>query len=91
MLDGVRAEAVDWDEVKIGGDDGAAMSDDDKHENASYMINIARKIGCKVFLTWEDIVEAQPKMITTLLAAALIVEQVSRPSELRRIAGNDCG
>lgn len=80
MLDGVRPEAVDWDEVKSG---EGELSDDDKHENASYMINIARKIGCKVFLTWEDVVEAQPKMITTLLAAALIVEQAPSEEELR--------
>ncbi len=81
MLDAVRADAVDWEEVKVAGE--GELSDDDKHENASYLINIARKIGCKVFLTWEDIVECQPKMITTLLAAALIVEQAPSEEELR--------
>ena len=29
------------------------LMQESKHENASYLISIARKIGCKIFLTWE--------------------------------------
>ena len=76
MIDAVRPEAVDWAEVSAGG------TEEERHENASYAISIARKIGCKVFLTWEDIVEVQPKMITTLLAAALLVEQAPSEEEM---------
>jgi hypothetical protein len=79
MLDAVRPEAIDWQEVKEGADD------EEKHENATYTINIARKIGCKIFLTWEDIVEVQPKMVMTLLAAALMVEQAPTAEELAAI------
>ena len=79
MLDAVRPAAIDWEEVKDGADE------DEKHANATYAINIARKIGCKIFLTWEDIVEVQPKMVMTLLAAALMVEQAPTAEELAAI------
>ena len=39
LMAAVRPEAIDWEEVKRSG------SDEDKHENASYLINMARKIG----------------------------------------------
>jgi hypothetical protein len=35
------------------------MSDEDKKLNATYIISIARKIGCSVFLLPEDIVEVK--------------------------------
>jgi len=33
------------------------ITDDDKRVNATYVISIARKLGCSVFLLWDDIVE----------------------------------
>lgn len=33
------------------------ITDDDKRINATYVISIARKLGCSVFLLWDDIVE----------------------------------
>ena len=74
MLDGVRPDTVDWAEVAVPAEGATALDDEGKHANASYLINLARKIGCTIFLTWEDIVEVQPKMVTTLIAAALMVE-----------------
>ena len=38
MLEGVRPETVDWEEVQEGADD------DQTHSNASYLIAIARKM-----------------------------------------------
>eukprot|EP00948_MAST-09A_sp_MAST-9A-sp1_P002551 g2551.t1 len=48
-----------------------ATSDEDKENNAKYVISVARKIGCCVFLTWEDIVEVKPKMILTFCASVV--------------------
>lgn len=46
-------------------------TDDDKMMNAKYVISVARKLGCLVFLTWEDITEVKPKMMLTLLASIM--------------------
>jgi plastin-1 len=40
--------------------------------NAKYVISLARKIGCCVFLVWEDIVELHSKMIFSLLATLML-------------------
>lgn len=40
-------------------------------ENAKYVISITRKIGCCIFLVWEDIAECNPKMIFTLVATLM--------------------
>jgi hypothetical protein len=33
------------------------VTDEDKRVNATYIISVARKLGCSVFLLWDDIVE----------------------------------
>lgn len=35
----------------------SVIADEDKRTNAIYIISIARKLGCSVFLLWDDIVE----------------------------------
>ncbi|KAB1225653.1 Fimbrin-like protein 2 [Morella rubra] len=39
--------------------------------NASYIISIARKLGCSIFLLPEDITEVNQKMILTLTASIM--------------------
>lgn len=43
---------------------------EEKEQNAKYVLSVARKLGASVFCVWEDICEAKPKMILTLIAAA---------------------
>lgn len=45
--------------------------DDEKRMNATYIISIARKIGCSIFLLPEDIIEVNQKMILTLTASIM--------------------
>ncbi|KAJ7547565.1 hypothetical protein O6H91_08G092300 [Diphasiastrum complanatum] len=47
-------------------------TDDDKRQNAIYIISVARKLGCSIFLLWDDIVEVRPKMILTLTASIML-------------------
>ncbi len=49
LLAAVEPDIVDWSLVK----DGA--NDEEISLNARYCISIARKLGAKIFLTWEDI------------------------------------
>ncbi|KAK9830090.1 hypothetical protein WJX72_009729 [[Myrmecia] bisecta] len=44
----------------------------DKTLNAKYAISLARKLGCSIFLLWEDIVEVKPKMIAIFVASLMV-------------------
>ncbi|KAM7279920.1 hypothetical protein ACFE04_007054 [Oxalis oulophora] len=47
-------------------------SEEEKRLNATYIISVARKIGCSVFLLPEDILEVNQKMILTLTASIML-------------------
>ena len=49
----------------------AGATDEEKQLNAKYVISSARKIGCSLFLLWEDVVEVKPKMILSFIAAVM--------------------
>jgi hypothetical protein len=40
------------------------LPDDEKKLNATYIISVARKLGCSVFLLPEDIIEVRAKWST---------------------------
>jgi len=65
VLKAIEPDVINWEIVTPG------VTDEDKKTNAMYAISVARKIGCLVFLLWEDIVEVKPKMITTFLASLM--------------------
>ena len=69
LLDAVRPGCIQRDALTPG------TSDDERKANAKYVLSVARKVGCTVFLLWEDVVEAKPKMTfsfaATLMALAL--------------------
>ncbi len=43
--------------------------------NAKLAIGVARRIGCCIFLLWEDIVEVNNKMILTFVGTLIFVGQ----------------
>uniref|UniRef100_A0ACD5YTX8 Uncharacterized protein n=3 Tax=Avena sativa TaxID=4498 RepID=A0ACD5YTX8_AVESA len=65
LLSAVQSRVVDWDLVKKGEDD------DEKKLNATYIISVARKLGCTIFLLPEDIMEVNHKMILILIASIM--------------------
>ncbi|KAH7420402.1 hypothetical protein KP509_13G006300 [Ceratopteris richardii] len=74
LLGAVEPRVVDWSIVTPG------ETDEEKKQNANYIISVARKIGCSVFLLWDDIVEVRPKMILTL-TASIMLWSLLHPSE----------
>ena len=62
----------------------------ERKSNATYAISCAHKMGAKVFTSWEDIVQVQPKMILTFLAAAMAVhlrrDNLSKKTLLKQVA-----
>ena len=45
--------------------------EEERKLNAKYAISAARKLGCSVFVLWEDIVEVRPKMVLSFVAAVM--------------------
>jgi len=46
-------------------------TESDKKLNAKYAISCARKLGCSIFLLWEDVTEVRPKMILSFIASVM--------------------
>ncbi|KAM7251343.1 hypothetical protein ACFE04_023226 [Oxalis oulophora] len=65
LLSSVEPRVVNWNLVTKG------ESDEEKRLNATYIISVARKIGCSIFLLPEDIMEVNQKMILTLTASIM--------------------
>ncbi|KAH0908521.1 hypothetical protein HID58_031842 [Brassica napus] len=65
LLSSVQPRAVNWSLVTNG------VTDEEKKMNATYVISIARKMGCSIFLLPEDITEVNQKMILTLTASIM--------------------
>ena len=65
LLRAVAPECVDAAEVLRG------ESAKDCKLNARYAISCAHKMGCKVFTSWEDIVECKPKMLLVFVATLM--------------------
>ncbi|XP_077221729.1 fimbrin-5-like [Tasmannia lanceolata] len=65
LLSAVEPRVVNWNLVTKG------ESDEEKKLNATYIISVARKIGCSIFLLPEDIMEVNQKMILTLTASIM--------------------
>ncbi|GER31553.1 fimbrin 1 [Striga asiatica] len=65
LLSVVEPRVVNWSLVTKG------ETDEDKKLNATYIISVARKLGCSIFLLPEDIMEVNQKMILTLTASIM--------------------
>ncbi|GFP84867.1 fimbrin-5 [Phtheirospermum japonicum] len=65
LLSAVEPRVVNWSLVTKG------ETDEDKKLNATYIISVARKIGCSIFLLPEDIMEVNQKMMLTLTASIM--------------------
>ncbi|KAF3778300.1 Fimbrin-5 [Nymphaea thermarum] len=74
LLSAVEPRVVNWNLVTKG------ESDEEKKLNATYIISIARKLGCSIFLLPEDIMEVNQKMILTL-TASIMYWSLQQPSE----------
>lgn len=74
LLSAVEPRVVNWNLVTKG------ESDEEKRLNATYIISVARKLGCSIFLLPEDIMEVNQKMILTL-TAGIMYWSLQQPSE----------
>ncbi|KAF8388515.1 hypothetical protein HHK36_027190 [Tetracentron sinense] len=82
LLSSVEPRVVNWSLVTKG------KSDEEKKMNATYIISIARKLGCSIFLLPEDITEVNQKMILTL-TASIMYWFLKQPVEERQSGASD--
>ncbi|MCD7448669.1 Fimbrin-2 [Datura stramonium] len=82
LLSSVHPRAVNWSLVTKG------ETEEQKKMNATYIISIARKLGCSIFLLPEDIIEVNQKMILTL-TASIMYWHLKQPSEDQSFASSD--
>ncbi|XP_027330386.1 fimbrin-5 [Abrus precatorius] len=74
LLSSVEPRVVNWSLVTKG------ETDEDKKLNATYIISVARKLGCSIFLLPEDIIEVNQKMIL-ILTASIMYWSLQKPEE----------
>ncbi|KAG9455151.1 hypothetical protein H6P81_008055 [Aristolochia fimbriata] len=65
LLSACEPRVVNWNLVTKG------ENEEEKRLNATYIISVARKLGCSIFLLPEDIMEVNQKMILTLTASIM--------------------
>jgi plastin-1 len=53
------------------------VTEEEQKLNAKYAISSARKLGCTLFLLWEDIVEVRPKMLLSFMATVMATAHAS--------------
>ncbi|KAL5794233.1 hypothetical protein ACOSP7_002827 [Xanthoceras sorbifolium] len=74
LLSAVEPRVVNWSLVTKG------ETEEDKKLNATYIISVARKLGCSIFLLPEDIIEVNQKMIL-ILTACIMYWSLQKPAE----------
>ncbi|KAJ0965158.1 hypothetical protein J5N97_026296 [Dioscorea zingiberensis] len=75
LLSAVEPRVVNWNLVTKG------ENDEEKKLNATYIISVARKLGCSIFLLPEDIMEVNQKMILILTASIMYWSLQQQPAE----------
>merc|ERR1711916_244298 len=73
LLASLNSRAIDYSYVTAG------ITEEEKLENASYVLGVARRLNCTHFLVPEDIVEVNAKMI--LAFTGLLMEASARASK----------
>jgi plastin-1 len=73
----IEPRAIDWDIVMKG------ETDEEKENNAKYILSIARKLGAVIFAVWEDITVVNYKMILVLVCSLFetFEEKKKKPEE----------
>lgn len=82
LLSAVHPRAVNWSLVTKG------ENEEQKKMNATYIISIARKLGCSIFLLPEDLIEVNQKMMLTL-TASIMYWHLKQPMEDQTSTSSD--
>ena len=76
LLAAVEPRCIDRSHVT----DGASL--EHKALNAKYAISSARKLGCSIFVVWEDLVDVRPKMVLSFVATLMAFQHAQQATTL---------
>ena len=79
LLEALEPGVVDWDVLR------GVEAEEDRRHNAQYVISVARKLGCPVFITWEDIVKVNRHMLMTFTANLMVMDLTKENSEVDQL------
>ncbi|VVB01433.1 unnamed protein product [Arabis nemorensis] len=82
LLSAVEPRVVNWSLVTNG------ETEEEKKLNATYIISVARKLGCSIFLLPEDIIEVNQKMML-ILAASIMYWSLQQQSDTESTVSED--
>ena len=69
LCSAVEPRAIDWDIVMKG------ETDEERANNAKYVISIIRKLGGVIFCVWEDILKVNYKMMLVIVCTLFEISQ----------------
>ncbi|KAG2453821.1 hypothetical protein HYH02_002028 [Chlamydomonas schloesseri] len=69
LLAAVSPRAVSTKYVLSGRNPG------ERESNAKYLLSCARKVGCVIYLGWEDVMAARPRLLLLLLASFMALDR----------------
>jgi plastin-3 len=69
LIDAIKPGSINYSVVKAGD------TDEEKLDNAKYAISIAWRRGARIYALPEDIVEVKSKMVMTIFACLMILDQ----------------
>ncbi len=81
MLAKIDERAINYDLVLDG------KEEEELKQNARYVLAVGRKLGCTIFVVWEDIVEVKQKMILTFVAAIKFIAEGGKAEAMPDISG----
>lgn len=68
LLYAMKPDAVDLSYVTPG------FTLEQRQSNAKYALSVADKMGCSLFLVWEDLLDLHPKLVLVLLASLMYLD-----------------
>ena len=74
LIESLQPGIIDWSLV----DSTASHDTDTMMRNAQYAVTMARMIGAPVYALSEDIVEGRHKMVMTVFASLMLVDQADQ-------------
>ena len=75
LCSSIEPRAINWDIVQSGD------SDEEKENNAKYVISISKKLGAVLFCVWENILSVDGKQMLILLATLFEISESMKNSK----------
>lgn len=75
LCSAIEPKAIDWEIVMKG------ETDEEKENNAKYILSICRKLGAVIFSVWEDITKVNPKMVLVIVCTLFEVYEQKKKGQ----------